>query len=215
MKAQMQKTLGIIVVVGLIVGIYFLMQTDSSESLNQAKNQNSTFQESQNHIKEMDKSTASLNFVNETTNKKLQHNMDELSKMLEETKNLLKAHNKTQPNGVVISDQEIDRLLTLDNSLLESPYNVSKTEFDKTKLKDESFTNSVDSNEKNINQSITTTSTSIGNSQNDNVQITIQDDLDDSNPNNIDPELSEQIKKFESQISEVREVIKKFSANKS
>lgn len=207
MKTSLQKLVGITLIVSLSIGLYLFTQDDNTQidtQVNQSKNVE-TIQNTSNKTQD---SLAKPYIPNKDTYSKLDTNINNLNEVLEQTKKVLKEYNKTQPQNGIISNKEIDRLLTLDtNTDLEKKENLVEFENNKTETKTSTETELTANSNGSHN---VTTDSSINSTQTTTESTT---STQNTTSTQVSTSVSSQILELQTEISEVKEIINQLSAN--
>lgn len=213
MKTSLQKLVGITLVLSLAIGSYFLFQNNDENQTDTQFNQvtqSSHIQTIGNSSKNSDKSLVTPYVPNKDTYTKLDTNINNLNEMLEQTKKALKQYNNTQPNNGIISNNEIDKLLTLDvesnvkNKDTSVEFEKKETKIDSSEKLQDKVNYSSASN--NINNTLTTTTAPISTTP----PLVINKE---TAPSQVNPSVSSEILKLQTEISEVKQIINKLSSN--
>ncbi len=213
MKMLLSKGAILASVIGLGIGIYYVSNDHNENSTYNETTANKEHFSPKSNLLQSNNSKVSSFISKDNLDQKLNTNIDELNKMLAKTKEMLKNHNKNNPNKI-ITDKEVDRLLSLN---IEEDTLQSNTKLDfesqsqKSELDDKSTsTNSTLSYNSN-NSSSNSSSSALSNSETS--STTSNDSVTTTQTSNTDTKVNTQIVQLKTEIDSVKQVIKQLSAN--
>jgi len=207
MKALIYK--GIVVTVLVSVGVitYF---ANKDEDKNIVNNKTITNSKEEKSFENYSKNTniPSSTFQN-NLDKELSVNIKNLNLMLEQTKEMLKNHNKNNQQ-ILISNEKINELLNLD--IVQTPQTSNNSSSFETLNNNDNIGEKSDTSQNNITYSSSNSANSTNSSNNSNNQVTTPSI--NSPSNSVDTKVPTQIVQLQAEIENVKQIINKLNSNK-
>ncbi len=209
MKMLLSKGAILASVIGLGIIVYYVSNDHNENSTYNETTANKEQFSSKSNILQSNNSKVSSFISKDNLDQKLNTNINELNKMLAKTKEMLKNHNKNNPNKI-ITDKEVDRLLSLDieEDTLQSN---TKLDFESQSQKSELDNKSTSTNSTLSYSSSNSSSSALSNSETS--STTSNDSVTTTQTSNTDTKVNTQIVQLKTEIDSVKQVIKQLSAN--
>ena len=205
MKALIYKGIVVALLVSVVVITYFVNQDEDKNIVN---NKTITNSKEEKNFENYSKNTniPSSTFQN-NLDKELSANIKNLNLMLEQTKEMLKNHNKNNQQ-ILISDEKINELLNLD--IVQTPQNSNNSSSFETL--NNNIGKKSDTSQNNITYGSSNNTNSTNSSNNSNNQVTTPSI--DTPSNSVDTKVPTQIVQLQAEIENVKQIINKLNSNK-